>query len=73
MIDCHTLIDTVSGIAFLPLNDSRWTTEGVGYIILLPSSGTLGYTDLTVDSPAGHQIGPFKADKSVWTIEVERL
>jgi hypothetical protein len=73
VISCHTLIDTTSGIAFLPLNDSRWTTEGIGYIILLPSSGTLNYTDNTVDSPGGAQLGPFMANKSVWTIEVERL
>jgi hypothetical protein len=73
VISCHTLIDTLSGIAFLPLNDSRWTMEGGGYIILLPSSGSLHYTDKTVESPAGAQIGPFTANKSVWTIEVERL
>jgi hypothetical protein len=73
VISCHTLIDTLSGIAFLPLNDSRWTTEGIGYIIVLPTSGTLTYTDNTVASPGGAQIGPFNAKKSVWTIEVERL
>ena len=73
VISCHTLIDTVSGIAFLPLNDSRWTTEGIGYIIVLPTSGTLTYTDKTVESPSGARIGPFMANKSVWTIEVERL
>lgn len=77
VVSCHTLIeneDTVqSGMMFLPLNDSRWTTNGVGYIIALPSSGTIKYTDLTVSKPGGEQIGPFKARKSEWTIEVERL
>lgn len=73
VISCHTLIDTPSGIAFLPLNDSRWTMDGGGYIILLPTSGTLHYTDKTIESPGGVQRGPFIANKSVWTIEVERL
>jgi len=73
MISCHTLIDTESGIAFLPLNDSRWTMPGGGYIIQLPSSGTIRYTDSTVPPGAVAAIGPFKANKSVWTIEVERL
>lgn len=73
VISCHTLIDTLSGIAFLPLNDSRWTMEGGGYIILLPTSGTLRYTDKTIESPGGAQRGPFTANESVWTIEVERL
>jgi hypothetical protein len=73
VVSCHTLIDTLSGIAFLPLNDSRWTMEGGGYIIVLPTSGMLRYTDKTVESPGGAQIGPFIANRSVWTIEVERL
>lgn len=72
-IDCHTLIDTPSGIAFLPLNDSRWTMDGGGYILGLPPFGTLQYTDNTVTSPGGAQLGPFKAKKSEWTIYVERL
>lgn len=72
-ISCHTLIDTLSGIAFLPLNDSRWTMEGPGYVIRLPSSGTLNYTDETVPTAGGAQLGPFNAKKSVWTIQVERL
>ena len=54
VVACHTLIDTVSGISFLPLNDSRWTMEGGGYIIVLPSSGVLTYTDDTV--AAGHGV-----------------
>jgi hypothetical protein len=73
VVSCHTLIDTLSGIAFLPLNDSRWTMEGGGYIIRLPSSGTIHYTDRTVPATGGAKIGPFDAEKSVWTIEVERL
>jgi hypothetical protein len=77
VISCHTLIeneDTArSGIMFLPLNDSRWTMKDGGYIIALPSSGTIDYTDNTVPTTGGAQIGPFKAKKSVWTIEVERL
>jgi hypothetical protein len=73
IVSCHTLIDTLSGIAFLPLNDSRWTMEGGGYIIALPSSGVLNYTDDTVAAGHGVDLGPFKAKKSVWTIEVERL
>lgn len=73
VISCHTLIDTTSGIAFLPLNDSRWTMDGGGYIIALPLVGRLNYTDSTVTSAGGAQIGPFNAKKSEWTIEVERL
>jgi hypothetical protein len=73
VINCHTLIDTLSGIAFLPLNDSRWTMEGGGYIIVLPSSGVLDYTDNTVAAGTGATIGPFEAKKSIWTIQVERL
>jgi hypothetical protein len=73
VINCHTLIDTLSGIAFLPLNDSRWTMDGGGYIIALPLVCRLNYTDNTVTSAGGAQIGPFNAKKSEWTIEVERL
>jgi hypothetical protein len=72
VVACHTLIQTPSGISFLPLNDSRWTQEGGGYIIVLPSSGVLDYTDTTV--PVGTAaVGPFEAKKSVWTVRVERL
>ena len=71
VIDCHTIIETEAG-RFLPLNDSRWTMEGGGYIIAVPSSGTINYTDDTV-SAGGAQIGPFKVKKSIWTIQVERL
>jgi hypothetical protein len=73
VVACHTLIDTLSGIAFLPLNDTRWTMEGGGYVIRLPASGTIRYTDRTVPTAGGAQLGPFNAEKSVWTIEVERL
>ncbi len=73
VISCHTLIDTLSGIAFLPLNDTRWTMEGGGYVIRLPSSGTVRYTDKTVPTAGGAHLGPFHAEKSVWTIEVQRL
>ena len=72
VIDCHTVIETPAG-RFLPLNDSRWTIEGGGYIIGLPASGKLIYTDTAVAAGAPAQIGPFKVNKSVWTIEVERL
>lgn len=72
-ISCHTLIDTQSGIAFLPLNDTRWTMDGGDYVIRLPSSGTIRYIDKTVPAAGGAQLGPFHAEKSVWTIEVERL
>ncbi len=80
VINCHTIIER--GVdsptpappdRFLPLNDSRWTMEGGGYIIAVPLFGTINYTDKTVDSPGGEQLGPFKAHKSEWTIEVERL
>jgi hypothetical protein len=73
IVACHTLIETPSGISFLPLNDSRWTMDGGGYIIALPSFGSLNYTDNTVTSAGGAQLGPFNAKKSEWTIEVERL
>jgi hypothetical protein len=73
VVSCHTLIDTLSGIAFLPLNDTRWTMEGGGYIIALPSSGVLAYTDTEVAEGAALTLGPFQATKSIWTIRVERL
>lgn len=73
IVSCHTLIETPSGISFLPLNDSRWTQEGGGYIIVLPSSGILNYTDTPVPIGAGAAVGPFEARESVWTIQVERL
>ena len=80
VVSCHTLIDTLSGIAFLPLNDSRWTMEGGGYIIILPKSGVLDYTDDTLAAGIGPtqgafnsvSLGPFKAKKSIWTIQVKR-
>jgi hypothetical protein len=73
VIACHTLIDTASGIAFLPLNDSRWTMEGGGYIIQLPASGVLDYTDTAVAEGHPQTIGPFEVKKSVWTIQIKRL
>jgi hypothetical protein len=69
VVACHTLIETPSGISYLPLNDSRWTLPGGGYIIAVPSSGVLNYTDSTVGASAA--IGPFAADESIWTIKVE--
>lgn len=82
VVNCHTLIETEvtitdmttgwSDILFLPLNDSRWTMKDGGYIIALPASGVLEYTDTTI--AAGATVaGPFKPRKSVWTIRVERL
>ena len=73
VVACHTLIETPSGISFLPLNDSRWTMDGGGYIIVLPTSGVLNYTDTTVPAGTGAAVGPFEAKKSLWTIQVERL
>ena len=71
IVSCHTLIETSSGISFLPLNDSRWTLPGGGYIIAVPSSGVLNYTDSTVAAGDIPAVGPFEANESVWTIEVE--
>jgi hypothetical protein len=58
-----------NGIAFLPLNDTRWTTKGQGYIIRLPTSGILVYRDVQVPGTA---YGLLKLKSSVWTISVER-
>lgn len=58
-----------NGVAFLPLNDTRWTTRGQGYIIRLPASGILRYKDI---HPPGN-VGLFKLNKSEWSIQVERL
>jgi hypothetical protein len=81
VVNCHTLIETEATIdnrqngtsskLFLPLNDTRWTMKGGGYIIALPSSGDLQYTDNQVLGPMS--AGPFEAEKSVWRIQVERL
>lgn len=76
IINCHTLIDTPSGIAFIPLNDARWTQPQGGYIIALPPEGTYNYTDTTVSGTgtAGTTFSPIlNVRKSIWTIEVERL
>jgi hypothetical protein len=72
VIECHTVIETPAG-RFLPLNDTRWTMEGGGYIIALPSFGALYYKDVAVPAGAPAKIGPFTVKKSEWTIEVERL
>jgi len=56
------------GIAFLPFNDTRWTTKGQGYIVRLPTSGILIYKDIT----AGSALGVLTSKKSEWTITVER-
>jgi hypothetical protein len=80
IVNCHTLIETeatidmpdgTSSILFLPLNDTRWTMKGGGYIIALPSSGNLEYVDAQVLSAT--TAGPFQVQKSIWTIRVERL
>ncbi len=74
VIACHTLIDTPSGMAFLPLNDARWTMPQGGYIIALPPEGTYNYTDTTVLGATGTTLSPvFNVSKSIWTIQVERL
>lgn len=74
VIACHTLIDTPSGISFLPLNDARWTMPEGGYIIALPDRGVLEYTDNTVPGASGTAANPlFNVRKSLWTIRVERL
>jgi hypothetical protein len=82
VVNCHTLIETeatitnqitgFSDILFLPLNDSRWTMKDGGYIIALPASGVLEYTDTTIAAGAAVP-GPFKPRKSIWKIKVERL
>jgi hypothetical protein len=76
-VKCHTLIESEatarSGMPFLPLNDSRWTQPGGGYIIALPSSGVLEYFDYEVPEGDGVTRGPFQAKKSMWKIRVERL
>lgn len=86
-INCHTVIEraadpgnlagpmTATPVVdrFLPLNDSRWTMEGGGYIIAVPLFGTINYTDVAVPVGAPVKAGPFTVKKSVWTIEVERL
>jgi hypothetical protein len=81
VVNCHTLIETeatiddpatgTSSMLFLPLNDTRWTMKGGGYIIALPSSGILEYTDAQVLGTT--TLGPFQVQKSIWTIKVERL
>lgn len=74
VIACHTLIDTPSGIFFLPLNDARWTMPQGGYVIALPPEGTYNYTDTTVSGAQGTALSPvFNVSKSIWTIQVERL
>lgn len=74
VIACHTLIDTPTGISFLPLNDARWTMPEGGYIIALPDRGVLNYTDNTVPGASGTVASPlFNVRKSLWTIQVERL
>lgn len=76
-VKCHTLIESEatarSGMPFLPLNDSRWTQPGGGYIIALPSSGVLEYFDYEVPEGDGVTRGPFQVAKSMWLIRVERL
>jgi len=73
VVACHTLIEQPRGFPFLPLNDARWTQEGGGYIIALPSTGILNYTDNT-ESGMGSTFSPaFNVLKSIWTIQVERL
>lgn len=73
IVECHTLIETPSG-TFLALNDSRWTMAQGGYIIALPATGVLNYTDNTVSDTQGLGLIPvFNAAKNLWTIRVERL
>ena len=76
-LGCHAaftrLIGNLRGFAYRRRHDSRWTMEGGGYIIVLPTSGVLDYTDDTVAAGSGATIGPFQAKKSIWTIQVERL
>lgn len=74
VIECHTLIDNPSRIAFLPFNDSRWTMPQGGYVIALPAAGVLNYTDNTVPGATGAAAAPLaNVTKSLWTIRVERL
>jgi hypothetical protein len=74
VVSCHTLIERPQGAPFLPLNDSRWTTDSAGYIIALPSTGVLNYTDNTIAGGQGSALSPlFNAYKGIWKIQVERL
>jgi hypothetical protein len=73
---CHELLEVEAGIFILPLNDSRWSLAEEGYIIVLPSSGVLIYTDdaVAAKKPAPGPLPlPLDAKESLWTIQVERL
>jgi hypothetical protein len=74
---CHELLEVAAGIFILPLNDSRWSLSEEGYIIVLPSSGLLSYSDDAVAKkippPKGPLPLPLDAQQSLWTIQVERL
>jgi hypothetical protein len=76
IVNCHTLIETTTArasVVFLPLNDSRWTQPGGGYIVAVPSSGVLEYVDYQVPEGDTATLGPFQVKKSMWLIRVERL
>jgi len=74
---CHPLLQVAPGIPILPLNDSRWSLSEEGYIIVLPSSGLLSYSDDAVAARRKAATGPLPlpldAQESLWTIRVERL
>ena len=73
---CLELLEVEAGNFILPLNDSRWSLDQEGYIIVLPSSGLLIYSDDAVAKkirrPTALQT-PLDAQESLWTIRVERL
>jgi hypothetical protein len=76
LVACHTLIERPQGDPYMPFNDSRWTTDQSGYVIVLPATGVLHYTDSTVPegSSWGSAYAPmFKVHKSIWTVEIDRL
>ena len=73
---CLELLEVEAGLFILPLNDSRWALSEEGYIIVLPASGLLMYSD---DAVAKRRLRsdplkpPLDAEESLWTIRVERL
>ncbi len=72
---CVTLYQrTEHSFKFLPLNDTRWTEPRVHYIIELPESGLLVWTDDTVN-PAQAESTPlagFATADSHWKVRAER-
>jgi hypothetical protein len=61
-------------LPFLPLNDARWTLPEARYVIELPTSGLISYSDGTVNTMPGGGMAPGVPVHaySNWTIRVER-